>query len=191
MNLEKNMIKQCSLLKLIEDAKRLNVDWLSFIPEYLEIEREVISILGDDFSCVERIGNGANSKIYKIGDFVLKIGNYRYPEKVPNLDEINHVYLRCNRELRSKNKVIYLGLEIQDYLEENARITEDDLRRLYMSLRKKGYIWCDAKISNVRKDKNGILKIIDTDYILEKKDPNIFVVSEFSKQFEKEYNLKA
>ena len=58
--------------------------------------------------------------------------------------------------------------------------------QLYLSLRKKGYIWIDASYENVKKQNNRLI-IIDSDYIYKEKEVNYFNQSTLSKKLAEKY----
>ena len=178
--------KQCSnfLLSILTDYKKIDYSALKNNFEILELSNYICDIIKDNslFKSVKKICDG----IYVVGNFIIKIKSCNIPEKICFTEEMVETYYRKNYEILHKNKYYCFGIEIQKYIDSSYKCTEDELYNVYLSLRKKGYIWVDVSINNVKKDNDKIL-IVDLDYIYHKDNVNLFNQSYLSKKFEERY----
>lgn len=100
---------------------------------------------------VEFMKKNSNSRIYKIGNKVLKISKNRVTKQIPYCPEILQPLLR--KELNSKNpktnqeeKIAFI--EIQEFV-NTKNITSKDVKEMYQKLKSEGIYWNDLKESNL------------------------------------------
>ncbi len=136
---------------------------------------------------IERLGSGSYSKVFQIGEKVLKVGAPRKIGEIPKHSRILQPMLETNF-MNSKNQpfaCIELSTKAEKLKEEDYQ--EDKLYELYKSLRDDGIIWTDTKFENVRKI-DGKIVVIDRDFIYKEGDPNIiWHDNTYAKSFEKRY----
>lgn len=101
---------------------------------------------------IELIGKGEYSKSYKIGGFVLKMGEERINDKIPYHRRILQPLLRQNTNPNSDNNFY---IEIQNVVHnkwyENMTYEEqeEELYKIYKELRDSGIVWTDIKKENI------------------------------------------
>ncbi len=98
-----------------------------------------------DISDLEYIGDGSYSKVYKLGNKVIKFGKNRLTDKIPYHKRILQPLIR-RKILEGKND---LYIEISEYLKHDNTITDEDAYLVYKELREDGIIWLDAKKENL------------------------------------------
>ena len=105
---------------------------------------------GLNYSDIKYISHGATSYIYQIGDKILKLGDGRYSKTIPKNPYILQPILRREFAADGGNKE-RLFIEIVERVEilEESEITEEELYKLYASLRNMGIEWCDISYQNV------------------------------------------
>lgn len=123
---------------------------------------------------------------YIIDKYILKISFYLYPEYIIYTSEMVKTYYRKNFKFKSKNNILLIGIEIQDYIDNDYICNEKELYKVYKTLREKGYIWMDAQLRNIKKDKDKIV-IVDLDYIYKYENADFSNQSLLSKKLEKQY----
>ena len=97
---------------------------------------------------VKKIGEGAYSKVYKIGEKVLKIGMPRKTYKIPNHRRILQPELRTELKTRTGEK--FACVEVADYVETPPKnINREQLYKLYKELREDGIVCADLRYDNV------------------------------------------
>lgn len=175
------------LLQLIEDCMNIQ-DIQTFEETKIQsilkfLEENNINTL-DNITC---IGTGTYSTVLKINEFVIKVGLAKAREEIIENPNIVKDFIRLNIEFVTSKMPIVVGFEIQPFAQKYENICEDDLYRLYYSLRKENFIWTDVKYENVG-ILNDKLVIIDTDDILRDDDLNIDWITPLSKLFETKFN---
>lgn len=91
---------------------------------------------------------GAYSRVYIIGQKVLKIGHPRATYKIPNHRRILQPELRI--ELKKHKYERFACVEVQDYVETPPKeIDREQLYQLYKELREDGIICADLRYDNV------------------------------------------
>lgn len=109
---------------------------------------------------IQDIGEGASSKVFLIGDKVIKTGLERMVYKVPNHARIIQPLIRISLPYlqKSKRKIKdedNLFVEVQNKVQNNwwEGLTEaeidEELYRIYKELRDDGILWIDCKKENV------------------------------------------
>lgn len=131
----------------IKDEQSLKM--LEFFYKEL-IERQHISLKDIDV-----IGKGENSKSYKIGEFVLKVGDTRVTKIIPYHKRILLPLIRQESNPESKDNSRNMYIEIQNavdnkwYTDMSDYEIQEELYRIYRDMRKDGLIWTDIKKENV------------------------------------------
>lgn len=126
-------------------------------------------------------GSGFYSFNIKIGDYILKLGDDRRTEYIPNDKRIIKPLLRQQTNIENKKDVPNMFLEIQNVvdtswyydLEENE--IKEQLYIIYKELRDRGIIWTDIKPQNVGKllkpnKENFEIKVLNENGEIEKKE---------------------
>lgn len=183
-----NHTRYNQLIGLINEVKKLDCSWLLSQPEFYKIEREISKYISS-YAKAQKVSFGTNRVIYRIDKYVLKLGYFFTTEEIENFKFLNKIYYRVNHKFETADKVLYLGIEVSDFVEDERPVTREDLKFLYFSLRDAGYIWTDAKLSNVRKDKEDKPIIIDVEniYDFKKNKIDFQYCSPLTIEFEKEY----
>ena len=117
--------------------------------------REVLKSESKQFSDVEKIGEGAFSQTFRVGNKIIKVGAPRETYYIPNHRRILQPLARV--KLTDKNHNAIGTIEVTDEVDTSRealnKITDDDLYRIYKELRDDGIAWGDPK-----KDNLGLLK---------------------------------
>lgn len=150
------------LAELIADFCETDCSYITNTPEYQDLDQKFKSFFGKSFSYSQIQKLYYNTFIYK--NYVIKLAPFKYPLEIPKFPELVTYYYRDNITFHGKEKKIYLGVEIQDYLQPSTKTSTEQLYSLYKSLRNKGYIWMDANIGNAVFYQNKPI-IVDLDYI--------------------------
>ena len=146
--------------KTIKQRQQLISDYIPTIDRIIyELQREQNVRMVD----IEKIGRGGYSKVYQIGEKVLKIGKPRETYKIPNHPRILQPLTRTNLIDERDNNKIFGCIEVSDRvdmlcnskeqekaLEENEEAVEK-LYQIYKELRDDGIIWTDVRFANVGK----------------------------------------
>ena len=104
----------------------------------------------EDFD--ESFGRGAYGNTYRVGDFVMKIGDYRLNRNIPNHRRLIQPLIRGYMHLNSKEDRY---VEIQNLLDRDwyqnmdADEVNEILYTIYADLRDSGIVWKDIKPENV------------------------------------------
>lgn len=173
-----------NLLDLINDYLKRDCSNIIETLQYKDLDNFFKSFFSN-FEYDKIIKLYSNCYIYK--EYIIKFSDRKTPLIIDKQQELVNSYYRQNIEFVIDNRVVlYLGVEIQDYLYPNQLCNEEELYVLYNSLRSKGYVWMDANLGNAVKY-NGKLFIVDIDYIYPEKDAIYINQSKMSKEFEKRY----
>ncbi len=99
---------------------------------------------------IEFIANGATSYVYRIGDKILKIGSSRFSKDIPKNPYILAPLLRRSFEFNDKyQEKIFIEITERVDIVSQEEVTEEDLYKLYSSLRNIGIEWVDIDYRNV------------------------------------------
>lgn len=137
--------------KSVAERQQLIVDYIPVITRIIE---ELLKDQNVEMVDIEPVRKGAYSKVYQIGDKVLKIGLPRGTYNIPNHPRILQPLTRTNLiDERDGNKP-FACIEVSDRVDRLHG--EDDLQveklyRVYKELRDDGIIWTDAKFANIGK----------------------------------------
>jgi hypothetical protein len=103
---------------------------------------------------IEQIGSGSYSRVYKVGNKIIKIGSPRETYYIPNHPRILQPLIRTNFTTQ-KYKRDFACVEITDYVNtyfsKNEKCDTDKLYQVYKELRDSNIKWTDVKWSNVGK----------------------------------------
>lgn len=133
-----------------EERQQLIADYIPVITRMIE---ELLVDQNARMIDIEQTGMGTYSKVYAIGEKVLKIGKPRETYKIPNHPRILQPLTRTNLiDERDDNKV-FACAEISDRVDKLSKkdLQVEKLYQLYKELRESGIIWLDARFSNVGK----------------------------------------
>ena len=124
----------------------------------------------DDIS-IKLIGTGGYSRVYKIGDLVIKIGSKRC---TPNIENNPYIISPIIREYIDDDNKIFC--EVMPYVNTSIKPSKEALYQIYKGLRNIGQIWTDIKESNVGciNEEENIFRIIDLDYLF-KEDEVLYI----------------
>lgn len=130
------------------DITEINNPILKLIQEIiLMIIEEIAKNENEDICNLELIGEGDFSLVYSIGNKIIKIGRKRATPKFPNNPYIVKPLLRKAIPINDNNIVF---IEVCEKIKTNC-CTEEDVYKLYKSLREIELIWMDPKKDNVGK----------------------------------------
>ena len=180
-------VNKRDLLHLIEDCMNIQ-DIQTF--EEIKIQSILRFFEENNINTLDNItyiGTGTYSTVLKINEFIIKIGLAKAREEIIENPNIVKDFIRLNIEFATSKMPIVVGFEIQPFAQKYENICEEDLYRLYYSLRRENLIWTDVKYENVGK-LNDKLVIIDTDDIFREDDMNIDWIAPLSKLFEAKFN---
>ena len=147
----KELLSSISLSGKSEDAKQQLIS--DYIPTVTRMIEELLVDQDTRMVDIQRTGRGTYSKLYEIGEKVLKIGKPRETYNIPNHPRILQPLTRTNLiDERDGNK-IFACAEISDRVD---KLSEEDMQveklyQVYKELRDDGIIWTDARFSNVGK----------------------------------------
>lgn len=147
----KELLSSISLSGKSEDAKQQLIS--DYIPTVTRMIEELLVDQDTRMVDIQRTGRGTYSKVYEIGEKVLKIGKPRETYNIPNHPRILQPLTRTNLiDERDGNK-IFACAEISDRVD---KLSEEDMQveklyQVYKELRDDGIIWTDARFSNVGK----------------------------------------
>ncbi len=174
------------LLKIISEYKDFNCDFIINTKEYKDLDNMFKSFFGSPFEYKKLIK--LNYKSYIYDKYIIKFKTINIPEDILDSEELAKTYIKKNYEIHNKDRVLYLGIEIQDYIIKDDDVTEFDLENIWLSLYNKGYMWADAKLNNIIKRKNKVY-IIDSDYIYKINNYNAENESKYSRYFRVKYMI--
>jgi len=157
----REMLSSISLeKKTIKQRQQLISDYIPTIDRIIyELQREQNVRMVD----IEKIGRGGYSKVYQIGEKVLKIGKPRETYKIPNHPRILQPLTRTNLIDERDNNKIFGCIEVSDRVDmlcnskEQEQVLEgneeavEKLYQIYKELRDDGIIWTDVRFANVGK----------------------------------------
>lgn len=118
--------------------------YTSFLKQLIE---EILQNEKLNYHDIEYLDKGCYSKVYKIGDKVLKIGNKRKKFNIPFNKRFLKPLYRQNISSLDGKKTLFC-IEITECVDTND-ITDDDVYKVYKELRDEGLIWTDCKRSNL------------------------------------------
>lgn len=106
---------------------------------------------------INKVGAGAYSTVFSVGDKILKVGKPRKTYEIPNSRRILQPMLRTN--FRRDNGTFFATIEVSNSVNTKLKAeerTDEKLYALYKELRDEGVVWGDVKWENVGKlkDKN-------------------------------------
>lgn len=112
--------------------------------DYLSRSKKENSIAHEN---VEFIGLGFTFLAFRVGDNVIKIGKNEIGIKRPKLDSnfLIPVYFSESYQVSEK---FYFNIEVAPFV-DTSNISYDDVFKMYLNIRKLGYIWNDPKEENM------------------------------------------
>lgn len=177
------------IIKIIKES--FCFDEVTIVNSSLDIIEKIIFILNlQNNSDIIKIGHGTNSCVYCVNNKVIKIGFYKINKLIISHPKIVKVYLKENIEIFSNNRIIRVGMEIQDLAAPNKSNDINLLYNIYRELRDDGVLWTDVKLSNVGYVDNRPV-VIDTDdcYIINNScKQSVNNVNNIAMSFDKLYN---
>lgn len=90
---------------------------------------------------ITKIGYGTYSKVYRLGNKVIKTSGKR---GTPNIIENNRILIP-DQLINIKGNII----EINDYVEGIGDVSEDEIYEVYKDLREQGIVWFDPWYNNI------------------------------------------
>lgn len=187
MNQEKMHKVYKNLLDLLNEYLKRDCSFVLETLQYKELDNFFKSFFGKEFGYEKIVKLYSNCFIYE--QYIIKFSDRKIPLIVDKQIELVNSYFRQNFEFININNnkiMLYLGVEIQDFLTPNEICQKEEMYSLYVSLRNKGLIWLDANLGNAV-NYMGKSYIVDIDYIYNLKDAIFVNQSEMSKEFEKKY----
>ena len=160
---------RCPIYGSLEEIKKISKDFFGRFDEetfaimvagydeynyivLVEIIKELIKRNGNmSVDKIVEIGEGSFSKAYLIGDFVLKIGENRICENMPNHRRLLQPIIRMKIKDSGRNSFV----EVQNYVDAKwyehleTKEIEKILFEIYVEVRDKGLHWNDVKPENV------------------------------------------
>lgn len=118
-------------------------------------EKEKLSFL-DIINC----GGGISSRVYSIGDYVVKIGGKRLSPKIANHRRVLQPIIRRQNE--------NMFIEVADNV-DTKHISQEDVERVFYEMLEDGYGWLDPKYENLGRlrrqnvPRNGIQRAVRTE----------------------------
>ena len=174
------------LLELISKSMSLR-DIITYEKEKLQI---IIDFLEqnniNNLDNTSMIGIGTYSRVFKINNFVIKIGLAKIRKDIIKSSNVAEEIIRLNIKFVTEKITMVVGIVIQKLAEKYENKCEEDLYNLFSSLREEKLIWTDVKYENVGKI-NEKLVVIDTDDIFYEKDFNIIWSTPLFQKFEEKY----
>lgn len=174
------------LLEVISKSMSLR-DIITFEKEKLQI---IIDFLEqnniNNLDNISMIGIGTYSRVFKINNFVIKIGLAKIRKDIIKSSNVAEEIIRLNIKFVTEKITMVVGIVIQKLAEKYENKCEEDLYNLFSSLREEKLIWTDVKYENVGKI-NEKLVVIDTDDIFYEKDFNIIWSTPLFQKFEERY----
>ena len=114
--------------------------------------KELMDKQGILITDIDILNPGEFCKVYKIGSFLLKIGDTRETKTIPYHRRILQPIVRQDTNPNNENN---LYIEIQNVVDNNWYIgkseeeIEEELYQIYKEMRKDGIVWTDLKKENV------------------------------------------
>lgn len=133
-----------------EERQQLIADYIPTITRLIE---ELLTDQNARMIDIEPIGRGSYSRVYQIGDKVLKIGKPRETYKIPNHPRILQPLTRTSLIDEHDENKIFACVEISDRVDKLRKedLQVEKLYQVYKELRDDGIIWTDARFANVGK----------------------------------------
>ena len=201
---------------------------LDFVKSIFEGDKDIlnddetlcqIQSIVDKFSSIQNIEKlqikqvvvGCSSRVFKIGDYVLKIGGRRARDHVPSHRRILKSIIMEKTNITHKKGVPRLILEVQEETDANwykgmsEQEINDIIYTVYSDIRKDNIFWLDTKKENVGRllkpnEINNSEKLSDGEYVVIDKDciipferendfPKKSMASKFELRYRKEHNI--
>ncbi len=90
------------------------------------------------------LDEGGYSKVFVVGEKILKIGSTRYTHNIPNSKLFLQPFLRL--DLKTLHACVEITTKVKTY---DIKIDEQKLYEYYKQLRNEGIVWFDPKMDNV------------------------------------------
>ncbi len=134
----------------VKEQQRLIDDYVPMVTRILE---ELLADQHAEMKDMKLIGRGSYSRVYQVGEKVLKIGQPRGTYKIPNHPRLLQPLTRTSLIDEHDGNRVFACIEISDRAD---KITGEDLQveklyQLYKELRDSGIVWTDARFANVGK----------------------------------------
>ncbi len=163
--LNENINNKYSFLNTMMDLTNINSDYFNEVLEnilkynlldtILKLKDKYMSLsINKEFSYVNR---GVSTFVFRIGDYVIKLSNYRYCPKCPKHFRVIKNYERKVIHDNSNNPVFYI--EIQQYINNKEQnITDQMIYELFKDLQMAGLEITDPKSLNFVNDNFALLE---------------------------------
>ncbi len=120
----------------------------AFIDEIIRIFNEVCQNENVTINSIEENYYGTLSRIFFVGDKVIKLGGYRETSIIPNNLFIIRPLLRTYMQVEEGNDR-GLFIEVTQRVDTSTYIPKEELYKIYAGLRDVGIEWSDVRPSNV------------------------------------------
>ncbi len=152
-------------LDLIEAPDRITLTFEELVKSNDLEEKQMVLEAVSNGNPFKYLSKGSTSLVLQTGDQIVKIGFGRMQFKVPYHPRIMMPYFRKQYEDDSILEVYNLGIT------ESAKITDDELLKIYKELESAGILWGDARKENllVLREDNEL-----PDFIKNSPDFNVF-----------------
>lgn len=133
-------IKYSIIKKMLNMVFELSEEDINKVKDLFEetAEKEGLTLFD-----IKQLDYGSYSKIYKIGNKIIKVGNKRVIERIVD----NNRILLPDKLIKIKSNII----EITDYIEGNNNSTREEIYEVYKELRDQGIVWLDPTKENLRR----------------------------------------
>lgn len=114
------------------------------------IIEDTVKLAKKELYDIEYFNRGSYCSVYKVGDYLIKLGRKRICNTIENDENLLHPI--CRKYIEELDLFIEVTL-----LENNEEITDEDVYKVYKNVRDNKRIWLDAKKENLvklKKDNN-------------------------------------
>lgn len=110
-----------------------------------------------DFTCIDKfyLAEGSFSKVFAVGDYVVKIGDRRVTPKLPLNEYVLNSVARFSITNKNNPTNMSTFIEVQPKIERSGKELEENLENIsllqgmYNSLRENHVVWGDAEFRNI------------------------------------------
>lgn len=141
--------KEGVVKSIIESSTYTSLD--DYVPTMVQIFDELFESEKCKFADMKVLGQGTFSKVFGVGEKVVKIGKTSPTFNIPNHRRVLQPLIRTNFIQKGKEKAT---IEICEKVDTNLTekdLDEENLYRIYKELREEGIIWTDLAKRNLGK----------------------------------------